>query len=93
MSITDHENPPNHKGKVENSLFEYSWTISWKEVMCMQFPKEVLEDSIRKSQTNKAEGQKCAKMGTRDELALASNSQIYSNIIMCAHYHTQDGYM
>ena len=57
----------------------------------MQFTKVVVED--RKSQTNKAEGQKYAKMGTRDELALASNSRIYSNIIMCAHYHTQDGYM
>ena len=90
MSITDHEKPQSQRKK-ENSLFEYSWTISWKEVMCMQFSKEVLE--IRKSQTNKAEGQKYAKMGTRDELALASNSQIYSNIIMCAHYHTQDGYM
>ena len=56
----------------------------------MQFTKVVVED--RKSQTNKAEGQKYAKMGTRDELALASNSRIYSNIIMCAHYHTRDGY-
>ena len=51
----------------------------------MQFSRVVVEDdSIRKSQTNKLEGQKYAKMGTRDELALASNSRIYSNI-MCAH--------
>ena len=52
----------------------------------MQFSRVVVEDdSIRKSQTNKLEGQKHAKMALEmNEYALANNSQIYSNI-MCVH--------